>query len=106
MHLRSRHVNKSKGKSVRYLASRISAEESVTQRVGLETIVEDTSNVWSTTKKSSMASQGSKKFLNARTAIKYNMTFKYYVENVHGTKIDVNPLGQFVVRIDDHEIES
>ena len=73
--------------------------------MGLETIVEDTSDVWLHKNNSSMASQGSHQSLNVEIAIKYNMTLKYYIENVHGAKIYVDPLGQFVVRIDDHKIE-
>ena len=43
MHVRSGHFIKSGQQSVRELASHILSEESVTKRVGLETIVEDTS---------------------------------------------------------------
>ena len=72
----------------------------------LETIVEDTSNVWSTTSNSNMASQGSHHSQNAgRTAIKYNMTLEYHMDNIHGAKIYVDPLGRYAVRIDDHKIE-
>ena len=56
MHLRSRNFIKFGHQSMRDLARRILLEESVTLREGLETIVEDTSDVWSTTSKSNMVS--------------------------------------------------
>ena len=59
MHLRSGNFIKSGYQSARDLASRISLEESVTQKVGLETIVKDTADILSTNSESSMASQGS-----------------------------------------------
>ena len=87
------------------MGTQISLEESVTQRAGLETIVKDTSNVWSTTSKSSMALQGSHQSLNVGMAIKYNMTFEYHMENSLGSKIYVDPLGMLVIRTNDHEID-
>ena len=57
MHLRSGNLFKFGHQSVREVAIRILLEESVTQRVGLETIVEDTVDILSTTSESSMASQ-------------------------------------------------
>ena len=59
MHLRSCSFIKSKNKSVRDLARRISLEESVKQRVGLETIFEDTFDMLPTMIQSTMALQGS-----------------------------------------------
>ena len=75
MHLSPRNFIKVGRQSVRDVASRISSEESVTQRMGLETIVEDTSNFWSTTSESSMASQSSQ---NVGVALKYNMKMDYH----------------------------
>ena len=106
MHLRSRNFIKyGCCQSVRDVASRISSEESVTKRVGLETIIEDTSDVWSTSSQSSMASQSSHPSQNVGTTIKYNMTSEYYKENSLGVKVYVDPLGRFAVRLDDYEIE-
>ena len=53
------------------LASKILSKESVTQRVGLETIVEDT-DVWSTTGESSMASQSSHPSQNVGSQIQHD----------------------------------
>ena len=105
MHIRARNFNKSKNKSVRDLASIISSKESVTQRERLETIIKDTSNVWSTTSQSSMALQGSHQSLNVGTTIKYNMKLEYHMEKSLGAKIYVKSLGRFVFIIDDHKIE-
>ena len=105
MHLRSSHFIKSGQQSVRELASHILSEESVTKRVGLETIVEDTSDILSTTSESSMASQGSHPSQQVGTSLKYNMTLEYQMENSYGAKIYVDPIGRFAVKIDDHEIE-
>ena len=92
MHLRSRNFIKSSHQSVREVASKISLEESVTQRVGLETIVEDTVDILSTTtSESSMASQGSNPSQQVGTSLKYTMTLEYQMENSHGAKIYVTP---------------
>ena len=72
---------------MRDLDSRILFEESVTQRVGLETIVEDTFDILSTTSESSMASQGSHPSQQVGTSLKYNMTLDYQMENSYGAKI-------------------
>ena len=61
--------------------------------------------MWSITSNSSMASQGSHQSLNVGIAIKYNMMLEYHVENVHGAKIYVDPLGQSAMRINDQKIE-
>ena len=90
---------------MRELASHISSEESVTKRVGLETIVEDTSDILSTISESSMASQGSHPSQQVGTSLKYNMTLEYQMENSYGAKIYVDPIGRSAIRIDDHEIE-
>ena len=106
IHLRSGNFIKSWDKSVRDLASRISlVEESVSQRAGLETIVEDTSDVWSTTSELIVASQGSHKFVNVDTTIKYNTTLEYHLEKSLRAKIYVDPLGRFAVRIDNQKVE-
>ena len=105
MHLRSRNFIKFGCLSARDLVSRISSEESVTQRVGLETIVKDTVDILSTTSESSMASQGSHPSQQVDTSLKYNMTLEYQMENSHGAKIYADPLGRSAVRIDDYEIE-
>ena len=105
MHLRLGHFIKSGQQSVRELASHISSEESVTKRVGLETIVEDTSDVLSTTSESRMASQGSHPSQQAGTSLKYNMTLEYQMENSYGAKIYIDPIGRSAVKIDDHEME-
>ena len=73
--------------------------------MGLETIVEDTSDVWTITSQSNMASHSSHPSLNLGTAIKYNMTLEYHMENSLGAKIYVIPLGRFAMRIDNHKIE-
>ena len=52
-----------------------------------------------------MASQGSHHLQQVGTSLKYNMTSEYQIENSHGAKIYVDPLGRSAVRIDDHEIE-
>ena len=103
MHLRSSHFIKSGQQSVRELASHISFEESVTKRVGLETIVEDTSDVLSTISESSMASQGSHPLQQVGTSLKYNMTLEYQMENSYGAKIYVDPIASSAV--DDHDID-
>ena len=105
MHLRSRNFIKSGYQSARDLASRISLEESVTQRVGIETIVKDTANILSTTSESSMTYQGSHPLQQVGTYLKYNMTLEYQMENSHGAKVYEDPIGRVAVRIDDHEIE-
>ena len=94
MHLRLGNFIKSGHQSVREVANRISSEESVTQRVGLETIVEDIANILLTTSESSMASQGSHPSQQVGTSLKYNMTLEYQMENLYGAKIYVNPIGQ------------
>ena len=80
-------------------------EESVTQKVGLETIVKDTADILSTTSESSMASQGSHPLQQVGTSLKYNMTLEYQMENSHGAKVYVDPIGRSAIKIDDHEIE-
>ena len=75
---------------MRELASHISSKESVTKRVGLETIAEDTSDVLSTTSESSMASQGSHPLQQVGTSLKYNMTLEYQMENSYGAKVYVD----------------
>ena len=50
-----------------------------------------------------MASQGSHQSLNVGIAIEYNMMLEYHIENALKAKIYVDPLGQFAMRIDDHE---
>ena len=52
-----------------------------------------------------MASQGSHPSQQVGTSLKHNMTLEYQMENSHGAKIYVDPLGRSAVRIDDHEIE-
>ena len=86
MHLRSKIFIKSGHQSVREVVSRISSKESVTQRVGLETIVEDTTNILSTTSESSMASQGSHPSQQVGTSQKYNMTLEYKMKNSYGAR--------------------
>ena len=71
----------------------------------LEAIVEDISDVWSTTSQSSMSLQVSHQSLNVGTTIKYNITSKYHMENFVKAKIYVDPLGRFEIKIDDHKIE-
>ena len=105
MHLRSRNFIKSGYQSTRDLVSRILSKESTTQRVGLKTIVKDIADILSTISESSMASQGSHPSQQVGTSLKYNMTLEYQMENSHGAKIYVDPLGRSAVRIDDHEIE-
>ena len=105
MHLRSGHFIKSGYQSVRDFASKILSKESVTQKVGLETIVENTVDNLSTTSESSMASQGSHPSQQVGTSLKYNMTLEYQMENSHGAKIYVDPIGRSTVKIDDHDIE-
>ena len=73
--------------------------------MGLETIVEDTTDILSTTSESSMASHGFHPLQQVGTSLKYNMTLEYQMENSHGAKIYVDSLGRSAVRIDDHEIE-
>ena len=90
---------------MRDFASKISLKESVTQKVGLETIVENTADNLSTTSESSMTSQGSHPSQQVGTSLKYNMTLKYQIKNSHGAKIYVNPIGRTAIRIDDHDIE-
>ena len=105
MHVSSRNFINFGHQSVRYLASRILSKESVTQRVGLETIAKDTSNVLSTTSESSMASQGSHPSQQMGTSLKYNMTLEYQMENSYGAKIYVDPIGKSAIKIDNHDIE-
>ena len=105
MHLRSGHFIKSGYQSVRDFASKILSKESVTQKVGLETIVENTADNLSTISESSMASQGSHPSQQVGTSLKYNMTLEYQMENSHGAKIYVDPIGRSAVKIDDHDIE-
>ena len=100
MHLRSGHFIKSGQQSVRELASHISSKKSVTKRVGLETIIEDTSDVLSTTSESSMASQGSLPSQQVGTSLKYNMTLEYQMENSYGAKIYVDPINREVCNQD------
>ena len=105
MHLRSRNFIKSGCLSTRDLVSRISSEESATQRVGLQTIVKDTADILSTTSESSMASQGSHPSQQVGTYLKYNMTLEYQMEKSYGAKIYVDPIGRTAVKIDDHDID-
>ena len=82
MHLRSGNFIKSGYLRARDLVSRILSEESVTQRVGLETIVKDTPDTLSATSESSMASQGSHPLQQVGTSLKYNMTLEYQMETL------------------------
>ena len=104
MYLRSRHYVQSSNQPS-HIASNISSKESVTQKRNLETIVEDSLEFLSTSSNTSMASQGSQPLQQVGTSLKYNMTLEYQMENSHGAKIYVDPLGRFAIRIDDHEIE-
>ena len=57
------------------------------------------------TSQSNMASQSSHPSLNVGTAIKYNITLEYNMENSLRAKFYVDPFGRFAVRIDNHKIE-
>ena len=61
--------------------------------MGLETIVEDTTDIFLTTSESSMASQGSHPSQQVGTSLKYNLTLEYQMENSYGAKIYVDPIG-------------
>ena len=50
-----------------------------------------------------MALEGTQITRNIGTTIKYNMTLELNMENSLGAYID--PLGRYVISIDDHEIE-
>ena len=101
MYLRSGHYVQS-GNQPSDVANNISSEESVTQKRSLETIVEDSLEILSTSSDTSMASRNSSQIGNIGTTIKYNMTLEYYMDNPLGAKVYVDPLGRKAMRVDDH----
>ena len=105
MYLRSRNYIHFGIKVIEDTASKISLKESVTQRVGLETIVDDSLEHLSTTSSTSMASKGTNHSCSMSTTIEHNMNLEYHMENPLGAKVYVDPLSIYVVKVDDHEIE-
>ena len=73
--------------------------------LSIETIIEDSLEHVSTTNSTSMASEGIKKSRNMGTTINYNTTLEYHMENSLGAKVYVDPLGRYVVRVENHKIE-
>ena len=92
-------------KVVTNIASKMSSKESVTQRVGLETIAYDSLEHLSTTSNSSIALESTHHSDGIGTTIPYNMILDYHMEKPLYAQIYVDPLGRFAFNIDYHKIE-